>query len=55
MAIAHSEDASGQANSSDANEGQKLKLLCAFSDERWTNGRSVTDIDWSSKVSTATI
>ncbi|CAD6572335.1 MAG: hypothetical protein TREMPRED_000502 [Tremellales sp. Tagirdzhanova-0007] len=30
-------------------DGQKVKLVCAFSDERWTSGRSVTDIDWSSK------
>ncbi|OCF34212.1 dynein intermediate chain, cytosolic [Kwoniella heveanensis CBS 569] len=33
----------------DESEGQKVKLFCAFSDERWTNGRSVTDIDWSPK------
>ncbi|EKD00775.1 dynein intermediate chain [Trichosporon asahii var. asahii CBS 8904] len=30
-------------------EGQKVKLFCAFSDDRWTNGRSVTDLDWSPK------
>ncbi|KIR98614.1 dynein intermediate chain, cytosolic [Cryptococcus deuterogattii 2001/935-1] len=33
----------------DESEGQKVKLFCAFSDERWTNGRSVTDVDWSPK------
>ncbi|KAK4689233.1 dynein cytoplasmic 1 intermediate chain, partial [Tremellales sp. Uapishka_1] len=33
----------------DEAEGQKVKLFCAFSDERWTNGRSVTDLDWSQK------
>lgn len=33
----------------DENEGQKLKLVCAFSDERWTAGRSITDLDWSPK------
>lgn len=33
----------------DDGEGQKVKLVCAFSDERWTNGRSVTDLDWSPK------
>ncbi|WRT70069.1 uncharacterized protein IL334_007063 [Kwoniella shivajii] len=33
----------------DESEGQKIKLFCAFSDERWTNGRSVTDLDWSPK------
>jgi dynein intermediate chain len=35
----------------DESEGQKVKFVCAFSDERWTNKRSVTDLDWSSKVS----
>ncbi|WVF67263.1 hypothetical protein IAT40_002011 [Kwoniella sp. CBS 6097] len=33
----------------DESKGQKVKLFCAFSDERWTHGRSVTDIDWSPK------
>ncbi|WWD19801.1 hypothetical protein CI109_104265 [Kwoniella shandongensis] len=33
----------------DESEGQKVKLFCAFSDERWTAGRSVTDLDWSPK------
>ncbi|WVR09556.1 hypothetical protein IAU60_006625 [Kwoniella sp. DSM 27419] len=33
----------------DESEGQKVKLFCAFSDERWTQNRSVTDLDWSSK------
>ncbi|WVQ94862.1 hypothetical protein IAU59_001945 [Kwoniella sp. CBS 9459] len=33
----------------DDSEGQKVKLFCAFTDERWTSGRSVTDIDWSPK------
>ncbi|OWZ76718.1 dynein intermediate chain, cytosolic [Cryptococcus neoformans Bt85] len=33
----------------DESEGQKVKLFCAFADERWTNGRSVTDVDWSPK------
>ncbi|TYJ58004.1 hypothetical protein B9479_001363 [Cryptococcus floricola] len=27
----------------DESEGVKVKLFCAFSDERWTDGRSVTD------------
>jgi hypothetical protein len=36
---------------SDDGEGQKVKLFCAFEDERWTKGRSVTDLDWSPKVS----
>lgn len=35
---------------SDESEGQRVKLACAFADERWTTGRSVTDLDWSSKV-----
>lgn len=34
----------------DDGEGQKVKLVCAFGDERWTAGRSVTDLDWSPKV-----
>ncbi|KAL7424429.1 hypothetical protein Q5752_000112 [Cryptotrichosporon argae] len=33
----------------DDNEGSKVKLCCAFEDERWTAGRSVTDLDWSPK------
>ncbi|KAK8853374.1 hypothetical protein IAR55_004078 [Kwoniella newhampshirensis] len=33
----------------DESEGQKVKWFCAFSDERWTAGRSVTDLDWSPK------
>ncbi|WVO16714.1 hypothetical protein L204_104395 [Cryptococcus depauperatus] len=33
----------------DDSEGQQIKLFCAFSDERWTTGRSVTAIDWSPK------
>nr|XP_018261064.1 dynein intermediate chain, cytosolic [Kwoniella dejecticola CBS 10117]OBR83222.1 dynein intermediate chain, cytosolic [Kwoniella dejecticola CBS 10117] len=33
----------------DESEGQKVKLFCAFADERWTNGRSITDLDWSPK------
>lgn len=35
----------------DDGEGQRVKLVCAFTDERWTAGRSVTDLDWSPKVS----
>lgn len=34
----------------DDSEGQRVKLVCAFSDERWTQGRSATDLDWSPKV-----
>lgn len=34
----------------DESEGKKVKLVCAFGDERWTAGRSVTDLDWSPKV-----
>lgn len=37
----------------DDGEGQRVKLVCAFADERWTAGRSVTDLDWSPKVSCA--
>ncbi|WWC72175.1 uncharacterized protein I206_106135 [Kwoniella pini CBS 10737] len=33
----------------DEAEGQQVKLHCAFSDERWTSGRSITDLDWSPK------
>ncbi|RXK41479.1 dynein intermediate chain, cytosolic [Tremella mesenterica] len=33
----------------DESEGQKVKLFCSFSDDRWTTGRSVTDLDWSHK------
>ncbi len=41
---------SGLIGRSDEADGQKVKLLCAFSNDRWTNGRSVTDLDWSQKV-----
>jgi len=30
-------------------DSEKVKMVCAFSDERWTNGRSITDLDWSAK------
>ncbi|KAF8310072.1 WD40 repeat-like protein [Clavulina sp. PMI_390] len=30
-------------------EGKRVKLLCAFSDERWTKNRSITSVDWSPK------
>ncbi|CAK9780139.1 WD40 repeat-like protein [Cutaneotrichosporon oleaginosum] len=33
----------------DDGEGQRVKLVCVFSDERWTAGRSVTGLDWSPK------
>ncbi|KAL1405096.1 hypothetical protein Q8F55_008719 [Vanrija albida] len=39
----------GVDGSYDESEGQKVKLLCAFSDERWTANRSVTGLDWSPK------
>lgn len=35
---------------SDEEEGKTIKLVCSFSDERWTKGRSVTAVDWSPKV-----
>ena len=38
-------------NSSADNEGKRVKEVCAFFDERWTQSRSITDIDWSPKVS----
>ncbi|WVQ74361.1 hypothetical protein IAR50_003961 [Cryptococcus sp. DSM 104548] len=39
----------GGDDTSDESEGSQVKLFCTFSDERWTNGRSVTDVDWSPK------
>lgn len=30
-------------------------MVCAFHDERWTNHRSITDLDWSPKVSEAAV
>ncbi|OCF77637.1 dynein intermediate chain, cytosolic [Kwoniella mangroviensis CBS 8886] len=33
----------------DESEGKKVELFCAFSDDRWTKSRSVTDLDWSPK------
>ncbi|EJU03473.1 WD40 repeat-like protein [Dacryopinax primogenitus] len=30
-------------------EGEKVKRVCAFFDDRWTKNRSVTDVDWSHK------
>lgn len=37
-------------NSSDDSEGKRVKLICAYSDERTGRNRSITDIDWSPKV-----
>lgn len=35
---------------SDDSEGRRVKRVCAFFDERYGRNRSVTDIDWSPKV-----
>lgn len=35
----------------DDSEGKRVKKICAFSDERLTKNRSITDVDWSPKVS----
>ncbi|CED84700.1 Cytoplasmic dynein intermediate chain [Phaffia rhodozyma] len=40
---------SGGAGDIDDEEGKNIKLICTFTDDRWTKGRSVTDIDWSPK------
>jgi hypothetical protein len=37
--------------SSDDSEGKRVKKVCEFFDERYVKNRSVTDIDWSPKVS----
>jgi hypothetical protein len=35
----------------DDSEGKRVKRICAFYDDRWSKNRSVTDVDWSPKVS----
>lgn len=35
----------------DDSEGKRVKRICAFYDERYGKNRSITDIDWSPKVS----
>lgn len=34
----------------DDSEGKRVKLVCAFSDDRTGKNRSITDVDWSPKV-----
>ena len=41
-------DGDGEDASADA-EGKRVKLTCAFYDERWCRNRSVTSLDWSPK------
>jgi hypothetical protein len=36
---------------SDDSEGKRVKRVCEFWDERYVKNRSITDIDWSPKVS----
>ncbi len=43
------------ANPSADDEGKRVKEVCAFFDERWTKGRSITDINWSPKASPASL
>lgn len=35
---------------SDENSGKRVKSVCEFWDDKWSKNRSVTDVDWSSKV-----
>ena len=35
---------------SDDSEGRRVKRVCAFYDERYGKNRSITDVDWSPKV-----
>lgn len=35
---------------SDDSEGKRVKLVCAFWDERYCKNRTITDVDWSPKV-----
>jgi dynein intermediate chain len=39
----------GLESGADESEGRKVKRVCAFSDERYTKNRSITDVDWSPK------
>jgi hypothetical protein len=36
--------------SRDDSEGKRVKLVCAYSDERTGRNRSITDVDWSPKA-----
>lgn len=35
----------------DDSEGKRVKKVCEFVDERYVKNRSITDVDWSPKVS----
>lgn len=35
----------------DAEDAQRIRLVCDFYNDRWTANRSVTAVDWSTKVS----
>lgn len=38
-------------NQRDDSEGKRVKRVCTFYDERYGKNRSITDLDWSPKVS----
>lgn len=38
-------------NFSDETSGKHVKFVCEFWDEKWCKNRSVTDVNWSLKVS----
>ncbi|KAI9511562.1 WD40 repeat-like protein [Russula earlei] len=40
---------SGAKTGGDDSEGKRVKLVCAFWDERYCKNRSITDVDWSPK------
>ncbi|KZP26626.1 WD40 repeat-like protein [Athelia psychrophila] len=39
----------GAQSGTDDSEGKRVKLVCAFSDEKTGKNRSITDVDWSPK------
>ncbi|KAF7973952.1 hypothetical protein HWV62_13910 [Athelia sp. TMB] len=39
----------GAESGADDSEGKRVKLVCAFSDEKTGKNRSITDVDWSPK------
>jgi hypothetical protein len=40
---------------SDAEDAQRIRLVCDFYHERWTSNRSITAVDWSSKASLTSV
>lgn len=47
---AHNRVNDSDCGHSDAEDAQRIRLVCDFYHERWTSNRSITAVDWSSKA-----